>query len=83
MFVVKRGGLLKAFAVIVLWLPFDYLLSVIITLLIVGGVMALIDILVMKAFSSDKQFLTKHYTAILMIIAGVIVSPTLNIPIIY
>ena len=83
MFVVQRGGLIKAFIVIVLWLPFDYLVPVIITLLLAGFVMSLIDILVMKLLSTDRQFLTKHYTAILMVAAGVIVSPLLNNPNIY
>lgn len=83
MFVVQRGGLIKSFMVIVLWLPIDYLIPVIVTLLITGFVMGLIDTLVMKLLSTDRQFLTKHYTAILMVIAGVIVSPLLNIPIIY
>lgn len=80
-FVIKRGGLLKAFAVVVLWLPFEYLVPTIISLLIVGFVIILIDDLINKV--SQSQFFTDHFTAILMIFAGIITSPILKIPIIY
>lgn len=82
-FVVKKGGLVKAFTVLVLWLPIDSLVPVITSLLIVGFLIALIDVLIMKISSSDKAFLTNHYTALLIIVAGIIMSPTFNIPILY
>ena len=83
MFIVPSGGLWKSLAVVILWLPLEYLMPVLLTLLAAGFVLSLGDVLLKKLSSTKESWLLNRYAAIQTVIAGVILAPSLQLPVVY
>jgi Flp pilus assembly protein protease CpaA len=82
-FLFKRGGFWKTIAVLALWLPLPHILPVIGAFCVLWFIPLLIDTLAARARPGGQPVLAPHRTAILLIVAGLAVSPTLALPLLY
>lgn len=82
-FLFNRGGFWKTIAVLALWLPLPHVLPVIGVFCVLWFIALLIDMLAVKARPGSKPVIAPHLTAILLIVTGLAVSPTLALPLLY
>ncbi|WP_040617101.1 hypothetical protein [Roseibium sp. TrichSKD4] len=80
-FVIQSVGLAKSAMVIALWLPTNYIFTKAYMLVLIGTGMFTIAVFIAKINPNLPNPLSKHFTAILFICAGLLVSPhlTLNV----
>ncbi|WP_306031402.1 hypothetical protein [Stappia sp. MMSF_3263] len=82
-FLFKSGGFWKTVAVLALWLPLPHILPVIGAFCVLCFIPLLIDTLIVRAKPGRRPLFSPHLTAVLLIVAGIAVSPTLALPLLY